>query len=327
MRVLIVCSGNSPNEQQFNIKVHQAFIYEQVESLKLLNVEFDFFLVTGSGIIGYLKNYPSLLKKIKSFDPDFIHAHYGFSGLLACLQRKIKVITTYHGSDINPLSKVGHARVKHINIFSFLALKLSYYNIFVSDELLQISAQKTNCSVIPCGVSLNIFFEQTKEESRKKMHLMPNKKYVLFASSFDVPVKNYPLSKNAIDLVKDCELIEMKGFNRNEVALLMNACDVLMVTSRNESGPLVVKEAMACNCPIVSTDVGDVRHVIGDTEGCYIADFDPTDVAEKIKLALQFSKTRGRTNGRPRIIELGLDDENIATKIIKVYEKVLFGGK
>ena len=80
---------------------------------------------------------------------------------------------------------------------------------------------------------------------------------------------------------------------------------------------------MACNCPIVSTDVGDVRWVIGNTEGCYKCSYEPGDVAEKIKMALEFARTKGRTKGRQRIIELGLDSESIAKRIVEVYESVI----
>ena len=78
----------------------------------------------------------------------------------------------------------------------------------------------------------------------------------------------------------------------------------MILTSFSEGSPQIIKESMACNCPIVSTDVGDVRDVIGETEGCYICSYDPKDVADKIKLALTYSEEKGRTNGRKRIIEL-----------------------
>jgi teichuronic acid biosynthesis glycosyltransferase TuaC len=316
MKVLIVCSGNSGDIT--------SFVKEQAEATAKFGVQIDFYLINGRGIVGYLKNYPALLKKIRFFKPDLIHAHYGLSGLLACLQRKIKVITTYHGNDINPLDKIGHSSVKSINPFTYLALKLSSYNIFVTEELQQMAKQTKKYSIISCGVELEDFFEMDKDESRKKMQLSSKKKYILFSSSFENTVKNYPLAKKVMDTLNDGELIELKGYNRKEVAVLMNACDVLFVTSRNESGPLVIKEAMACGCPIVSTDVGDVKEVIANTEGCYIGSFNPDDLHHKLIQALQFAQLKNRTNGRQRIINLGLDNKIIAQSIFNVYHKTLF---
>ena len=77
---------------------------------------------------------------------------------------------------------------------------------------------------------------------------------------------------------------------------------------------------MACNCPIVSTDVGDVREVIGKTEGCYICSYAPEDVAEKINMSLYFGK---RTNGRDNIRHLEINV--IPKRIIDVYKEVING--
>jgi teichuronic acid biosynthesis glycosyltransferase TuaC len=109
----------------------------------------------------------------------------------------------------------------------------------------------------------------------------------------------------------------------DELKYFYSAADLLLLTSFHEGSPNVIKEAMACNCPIVSTNVGDVPEVIGKTEGCFLASFDPIDVAEKMRFALEFAQTKGRTNGRQRIIELGLDSETVSAKIIEVYNKVL----
>ena len=80
---------------------------------------------------------------------------------------------------------------------------------------------------------------------------------------------------------------------------------------------------MACNCPIVSTDVGDVMNIIGQTKGCYLSSFNQTDITEKINRAIEFSKSNGKTNGYNRIIDLKLDSKSIAESITKVYQKVL----
>jgi teichuronic acid biosynthesis glycosyltransferase TuaC len=124
----------------------------------------------------------------------------------------------------------------------------------------------------------------------------------------------------------DNECIQLIAVHLIEHELLKyyyNAADLLLLTSYHEGSPNVIKEAMACNCPIVSTDVGDVRWVIGDIKGCYLTSFDVVDVSEKILMALEYSAVNGSTNGRDRIIELGLDSASVAKKIINIYEQLI----
>ena len=114
-------------------------------------------------------------------------------------------------------------------------------------------------------------------------------------------------------------LLELsEEYKRHEVNFLLNACDLLLMTSIREGSPQVIKEAMACNCPIVSTEVGDVKDIIGNTKGCFITSHDPIDVAKKIQLALDFGK---RTNAREKIKHL--DINIIADKINNIYKEVV----
>ena len=181
--------------------------------------------------------------------------------------------------------------------------------------------KKKNYSVVPCGVDLSVLKPMDMEEARKLLNWNTKDIYVLFAGSFDEPVKNPLWAKKCIALAGNYKLVELKGYKRSEVNLLMNACNLLLVTSIRESGPLVVKEAMACNRPIVSTDVGDVRYVLGETKGCYITSRDETDCVEQIRKAIQFSMKYSQTDGRDRIIDLGLDIHEIAKKIICLYKQ------
>jgi|ERR1035437_430203 glycosyltransferase involved in cell wall biosynthesis len=308
MKVVIVCSGNSDSISPF--------VKEQTECLdKSFNVRFHFFLIRGKGIFGYLKNIPGLMKFIKQTKPDIIHAHYGLSGILANFQRKIPVITTFHGSDIND---------KSVRKFSKIASIISNHIILVSPGFFEKLRIKENFSVIPCGIDLDIFYPILKDDARQKMNLDINSKIVLFAGASDNKVKNFNLAEKAINLLNfTVQLIELKSYTRDEVNLLLNACDVALLTSFNEGSPQFIKEAMACNCPIVATEVGDIKWVFGDTDGCYLATFDAIELAEKVKKAIGFARTKGRTNGREQIIKLGLDSETIARKIIDVYNKVL----
>ncbi|MCD4680710.1 MAG: glycosyltransferase, partial [Bacteroidales bacterium] len=162
-----------------------------------------------------------------------------------------------------------------------------------------------------------------KNKCREILNLDLQKKYILFSSFFSNAVKNYPLASKAISLLgykENVELLELKDCNREQVCLLMNAVDISLMTSTSEGSSQFVKEAMACNCPIVSTDVGDVRQNIKNLEGCYITSFDSQDVAKKLDLAFKFGK---RTKGRERIYELGLDIKTVTQNIISIYEKVI----
>ncbi len=308
MKVLIVCSGNAEN---FDFKLHQAFVYEQIETIKQkFNIEYDTFLIKGKGIKGYLNSVPAMKQKIKDFSPDIVHAHFGISGLTANLQRKVSVITTYHGSD---------AYLPKVRLLSIIAAVLSVFNIFVSEKIRNNIRRNKQYSVIPCGINLDIFYPIEMKIARQKLNFDQGKVYVLFSSGFDNSVKNSALAFSGINLLQmDIELIELKNKNREEVNLLLNACNLLILTSISEGSPQIIKEAMACNCPIVSTDVGDIREVISDTEGCYISLFNPDDVADKIKLAIEFNK---KTNGREKIKHF--DNNLIAKKIYEIYQMIV----
>jgi glycosyltransferase involved in cell wall biosynthesis len=302
MKVLVVCSKNSGQIAPF--------ILEQVDALNKAGIITDFFTVEQKGLMGYFRSRKLLLQKIKSFQPDLIHAHYGLSGLLANLQRKVAVVTTYHGSDIND-SKVF--------MFSFLSILLSKFNIFVSQSNIDKSRVKNNYALIPCGVDIEVFKPMDKMTARKILNLDFDKNYILFSGGFNNIVKNPELAIAASKEIDNTELLELKGYNREEVMCLMNADDVCIMTSFSEGSPQFIKEAMACNCPIVSVDVGDVKEVIGDTEGCYVSSYDVNKLTANLRHVLQNNQ---RTEGRKRIIELGLDSETIAKKIVEIYRKV-----
>ena len=304
LKVLIVCSGNSGKVAPF--------ITEQADALTTCcGVEHEYFIIVGKGIGGYLRNLPALKKKIREFSPDLIHAHYGLSGLLANLQRKIPVVTTYHGSDINN-DKV--YRISRLSIF------LSKFNIFVSQKNFNKESVKTKAAIIPCGVDTELFKPEDKLIARKKLGFSDNEKLVLFAGAFDNPVKNPELAQSVVAAMADVNLLELKNCSREEVVLRMNAVDALLVTSHSEGSPQVIKEAMSCNCPIVSVDVGDVRYMIQYTDQCYICGYDAQEITGKLNDIFEYGK---RTNGRNEIITRNLDQSSVAHQIYSIYKSVL----
>lgn len=301
MKILIITSYNNESIAPF--------VKEQVDALMTLGCSCEYFLVKGKGWKGYLSNRSKLAATINAFQPDIIHAHYGLCGLLANLQRKVPVVTTYHGSDINSFRS---------RLFSKLAILLSAKNIFVARQLLEkAQAHGQKNVILPCGINLDDFSQTDKAEARNTLGWNSSAKYVLFAGAFDNEVKNAPLAKAALQHLPDFQLVELKGYSRQEVVLILNACDALLMTSHNEGSPQVIKEALACGCPIVSVRVGDVRRLISNIDGCYLASRDPQDIANKLSLATSINQ---RTQGRRRITELGLDNKAIASRLISIYD-------
>lgn len=304
MKVLVVC-----RQKQGKIS---PFIEEQVNSLINEGIDISFFYIKRGGFSGYLYHYKPFLKYVLKVKPDIIHAHNGLCGLFSSLQNFCPTVVTFHGSDINLYKS---------KLFSFFAYVISSKSIFVSEKLSKKFFIK-NATIIPCGVDVSIFKIMDHSKCKKKYNLN-HKINVLFASTFDNKIKNFNLAKKSLELLKnyDIEIVELKGFSREDVAQLLNAVDLLLLTSNSEGSPQIIKEAMACGCPIVSTDVGDVKWIVEGTDGCYVCKHDPYDISQKIVMALKFKEIR--TNGPKRIFLLGLNNECIAKRIIEVYKNVL----
>lgn len=305
MKILVVASYNKGS--------FAPFIVEQADALSALGCEVDFFGLQGKGVKGYLNNRSDLRRKIRDFHPDLVHAHYGLSGLLACLQRMVPVVVTYHGSDIND---------PQVFKYSKKAMRLAAWNVFVSRKTLDIARPKKKNTLLPCGIDMSETQQTEKADARRLMGLANDKHYVLFAGAFDNEVKNAPLARNTVGLLGDdaLELMELKGYSREEVTRLMCAADAILMTSFTEGSPQVIKEAMACGCPIVSVDVGDVKERTAGVDGCFVAETrEPQELAGLLQKALAFE---GKTKGREKLVTDGLDNRSVAERLMEIYETV-----
>lgn len=305
MKVLLICSKNSGKVVPF--------ISEQADSLASMGVSIDWFFIEQKGIIGYLRMIPKFLKKNKSSQPDVIHAHYGLCGLVANMQRKTPVVTTYPGSDIN---------TSYVRFFSILSMWLSRKNIFMGDRQLKKIEKWGNHEknlIIPYGIDLGSFYAKSKEEARKILGFTNEQKIALFAGRFSREVKNAPLAFSAVNLIKGLELHELTGnYSREEMCTLMNAVDVSLMTSFSEGSPQFIKETLACGCPVVSVDVGDVKDVIAGVENCYIAERNPEDIAAKLEKVLAKNE---RVEGSHIVDKYDL--KKIANELLAIYISVL----
>ena len=131
----------------------------------------------------------------------------------------------------------------------------------------------------------------------------------------------------------DIVCIEMKGLSRAECVLRMCACDLFALPSHSEGSPQALKEAMACNCPCLATDIADVRYLFGEDPGHWILrnprkthdrwDGDENSLNDMVRLLKEALAFEGRTKGRQRILELELSNEQIAKRIIRIYEDII----
>ncbi len=310
MKVLFVSGGNTP----FGIS---PITTNQGNSLNNSGAEIFYFPIIGKGLINYIKNFFLLKQHLSINKYDIIHAHYSMSAFVAALAHAKPLVVSLMGSDVQNdyLSKLC------IKIFHKFSWK---YTIVKSARMIN-SLGLSNISVIPNGVNTDAFNSMDKRACQKQLGWDYNKKHILFAANLSRPEKNYALAKQAFSILNkgNIELHSLFDVSPEQMPLWMNSADVVLLVSLREGSPNVVKEAMACNRPIVATDVGDIRWLLGHTPGCYIVSFDPEDVAVKLKIALEFSEKKGQTKGRDKIIELGLDSETIAKRIISVYNSVL----
>ncbi len=309
MKVLVV-TNLYPNAQ---MPAFGTFIKDQVDSVRQKGVEIDVLFINGKkSKLNYLWGFPRLWARLLTKRYDLIHAHYVFSGIIARAQFLYPVILTHTGG------QVFHGwQALPCRIVSRLVDRVIVRSREMKDKLGCIQAE-----IIPAGVDFDLFKPTSQEECRRQLDLPLDKKLVLWAGEYFTPVKRYDIVEKAVvrlqQIVADAQLVLATGKHHDVIPLYMNACDVLLLVSNSEGSPNVIKEAMACNLPIVSAPVGDVSEVIGDTEGCYICSQDPEDVAQKLELALRFGK---KTDGRGRIphMEMGI----ISRRIISLYEELL----
>ena len=275
MKILIVCSHRYYAPYTDYVA---PFIYEQMQGLKKLGCDFRICFVKGGGLKSYWHAWKNLRKMIDEYKPNLVHAHYGLCCMIANLQRRVPVVSTYHGSDIN------NSKTRWI---SKIAIRLSQRNIFVSERLMSLIKRPKRAIVIPCSVDTTTFYPMDKLECRKQLGMDLEKKYILFSKEFADTVKNYPLAKQAVEKYNpQAELLEFYGYAREQVSLLYNAVDLGLMTSFTEGSPQFVKEAVACGCPVVSTDVGDVREVIDGVSNCYLSTYEVDDVVNGMQKAL-----------------------------------------
>ncbi len=304
MKILFVSSGKL-GEVSYLVK-------NQGISIEKEGVDIDYFIIQG-GWRGYLRSIRNIRRKFEEGNYSLIHAHYSFSAFVATLAGRFPMVVSLMGSD-------AYASHFYRSVAKFFYRHRWNATIVKSQEMKEVLGMD-RALVIPNGVDTERYREIPKLEAREKIKYTKPGKLVVFVANPERHEKNFGLAQQAVEALGDKEVELMAVYNTpNElVPYYMNAADALILSSKWEGSPNVIKEAMACNLPIVSTHVGDVRENTQGVKGCFVCDRTAEALADGLKRALQMEKSEGRD----RIFELQLDSQTVANRIVSIYKEVI----
>src|SRR5947209_16685032 len=205
---------------------------------------------------------------------DVVHGHYGLWCLTARMQWTTPVVASFLGSDLLGVVTPdgGYSRFGELvaRISRWLCRRVDAV-IVKSEEMKKAAPGGDTVFVIPNGVDFELFRPIPRAEARAGLGWDQDRRYVLFGNNPRRPAKNYPLALAAMERLRsrgiEAELVVAHGLPQATVVQYINASNVIMLPSIHEGSPNIVKETMACNVPVVSTNVGDVAQVIGRTRG------------------------------------------------------------
>ena len=323
IRVLMVTSEWPTPENPFLVP----FLVQQVEFLRRAGAEVEVFSFRGAkNPMNYLKAWWRFNRRYKCRRKryDLVHAQFGQAALIPWPKR-LPLVITFHGCDILGELSPGGRRSLRGKLLVWLERTVARFAdevLIVSNEMRKNLPALMPLHILPTGVDLDSLPSLTREEARRQLGLPLDERLALFVGSPHELRKRYPRAQQAVEVLNQrlpTRLILTWDRPHREVLTMMHACDVLVVTSRQEGSPTIVKEALACNLPVVSVIVGDVVERLEGVEGCEIV---PDDKPETIAAAIERSLRRGgRIRGREAIAQL--DEKVLADKLIGIYRSVL----
>lgn len=265
---------------------------------------------TGSrSVPAYLRSYQRAVTEAYR-EYDVVHANYGLTAPPAVIQSACPVVLTLWGSDLlgtfGWLSQLCAARADAV--------------IVMSEEM--DGALDVDSYVVPHGVDFDRFQPIDRTKARRMAGWDEEGYQVLFPYNRSRDVKDFPRAQRVVGLAEErlgepIELRTVSGVPHDDMPKYLNAADTMLLTSRREGSPNSVKEALACNVPVVSTDVGDVADRLSEVSLSGVANTD----ADLAALLVDVLESDRRSNGRETVRDLSLDHQ--VDRIQEVYRSIL----
>jgi glycosyltransferase involved in cell wall biosynthesis len=273
MRVLIVTNMYPTSAEP----AFGSFVRDQADDLRGLGLDVEQVAFDGRArSTEYGRAVGVVRRALRAGRFDIVHAHYGLSGAVAALARpSVPLVTTFHGDDY----EVAWQRC----ISTVVARRSSA--IVVNERGRRLLFTR-HAAVIPMGVDTVLFTPVEQADARRRLGWDETGRYALLAGARGNPVKGAPLFDAAVGRVPELKGVTLEGFSRADVALALNAADVLVLASLHEGSPVTVRESLACTTPVVAVPVGDAPAVLAGLPGCAVVERDPNALADAIRAAL-----------------------------------------
>lgn len=319
MKILVISNmypGKNPKYPYAGV-----FVKEQVDSLKN-SASVEVLIIEGFlGIFHYLRGYLSAWWACRHGDYDVIHIHYGLTAaFIAWLPESIrkKIVVTLHGGDI--LIEQGLKTQVAITRRSIAHAGLV---LGVSDEIANAARPYArHVDVLPCGVDDDFFVPAQPAPQIS----------IIFPGDPARAVKNFPLYEAVVQAYQrlhgDVVVVVLHQLTREAVRNAMQSGAALLMTSLSEGSPQVIKEALACDMAVVSSDVGDVRALLADTPGTavYGVGCSPEDIAHLLHACIQ-RRPLSAGQRRARIAAAGMRNHQVVKRLDAIYARLCVQGE
>lgn len=302
-----------------------AFVRSQVDSLVAAGVTNTLYEIEGwKGASHYLRALRELPAVARDCAAVLVHAHYGLSGA-AAVRVPLPLVVSFCGDDLlgrpdaqGRLSWKSRALIP----LSHRAAARADAVIVKSDEMRRALPGIPDVNVIPNGVDFGRFRERPRAEARRELGWREGGQVLLFPADPEEPRKNFPLAQAVERSLRarglDVRLEHLYGQPQERIAVAMSAADVMLLPSYHEGSPNAVKEALACNLPVVAAPVGDCEERLRGVTPSAIAERTPEAFTEAVSTVLAAGV---RSNGREHVAELSL--ERVAERVLAVYRQAL----
>lgn len=259
--------------------------------------------------------YPRILKTAMENEYDLVHLNSGMIAPLGLLQPERPIVLTLWGDDL-----LGDRLYGYQSTITKLCARRSSRVIVRSEEMKR--ALPCDAHVIPSGVDMAKFAPMDRNEARERLGWNQEDYHVLFPYPPAQTKKRHPVAKRIVERANEAidgnvVLKVVTDVPHERMSLYYNAADTLFVTSLREGSPNTVKEAMACNLPVISTDVGDAKGRLGPVSNSEVC---PSDEALEDAL-ISVLETGERSDGREYVEELSL--QRMGEQLIEIYDSVL----